>query len=105
VALLLDRYLTEQGMGDFQYISAERGHDGEESTWCTHAWLVQQGLIIDITADQFLEINESVIVTANSPWHASWSQEIAPGWYSSFISPDYLIELEDCYRRILEKCV
>jgi predicted nuclease of predicted toxin-antitoxin system len=29
-------------------------------------------LIVDITADQFAEVDEEVIVTRDSDWHASW---------------------------------
>jgi hypothetical protein len=34
-----------------------------------HAWLLVDGLTIDITADQFDDIAEPVIVTTTSPWH------------------------------------
>jgi hypothetical protein len=35
----------------------------------SRAWLEQRGVIVDITADQFLEISEPVIVTTNRSWH------------------------------------
>ena len=48
-----------------------------------HFWLEQSGFIIDITADQFEDCAESVIVTANRSWHDQFvgqtrlSQEMA----------------------------
>jgi hypothetical protein len=47
--LLLGTWLSEQGWGDFVYISAERGTLAGE-IW-THGWAEQDELIVDITAD------------------------------------------------------
>ncbi len=41
----------------------------------SHGWLKQNELIIDITADQFEDNNESVIVTINSKWHSEFNGE------------------------------
>ncbi len=66
--LLLGNYLTEQGLGDFEYILGERGSKAADpSTWTSHAWIRQGRTIIDITADQFTEVTESVIVVDGSP--------------------------------------
>jgi hypothetical protein len=46
------------------------GTDGEQS----HAWLQHDGLIIDITADQFAG-NQSIIVTRDSPFHLRFKIE------------------------------
>ena len=45
-SLLLGAYLHECGLGDFQYICGMRGEQ-------SHAWLEKDGLIVDITSDQF----------------------------------------------------
>lgn len=45
----------------------------------SHAWLTLDGLTIDITADQFAEINDPVIVAHGSAWHAAWEPE-PPQW-------------------------
>src|SRR5271163_4521740 len=67
-ALLLRAFLQDQGLGTFQYALGWRdGNDGRHS----HAWLAAGGLVVDITADQFQEIDEKVIVTENSGWHAA----------------------------------
>ncbi len=56
-------------------------------SYCPHAWLLVDGTIVDITADQFGEA--SVIVTTSSPWHDGWDREVprlpfvsATGWDS-----------------------
>lgn len=65
---LLGRYLR-QGLGlDAQYVSAER----DEDNW-SHAWTVIDGIIIDITADQFQQ--PPVVVTRQSAWHEAWKVE------------------------------
>ena len=35
----------------------------------THAWIDQGGLIVDITADQFDDIDDAVIVTFDRSWY------------------------------------
>lgn len=66
--LLLGAFLSDVGETDILYISGARGtHD--EGNWTTHAWLARGGLVIDITADQFADAPEGVIVTRNSAWH------------------------------------
>ncbi len=66
-AELLARYFVEALGIDAMYVGAERD-DG----W-THAWITIDGVIVDITADQFGQ--EPVIVTENSDWHDQWNQE------------------------------
>lgn len=47
-SLLLGAYLYEIGLGNFEYVC---GISGKQS----HAWLERNGLIVDITSDQFLD--------------------------------------------------
>jgi hypothetical protein len=35
----------------------------------THAWVERDGLIIDITADQFVDVAEPVLLTTDRTWH------------------------------------
>lgn len=71
--LLLGTFLSQAGFGEFSYVSAGR-EDIEKKAWETHAWIEQDSLIIDITADQFPEKkNDAVIVTKESSWHDSFS--------------------------------
>jgi hypothetical protein len=72
VVLLLGTFLKEQGVGTFTYVVGERG---KGRSWRSHAWLEADGVIVDITADQFPEIAEPVIVTTHSVWHKKFKQE------------------------------
>ena len=64
---LLGTYLIERGLGEFQYMLGYYKYSSNDS--CSHAWLQSDSLIIDITADQFSDISEKVIVARKSKWH------------------------------------
>lgn len=67
--MLLGEYLRNADLGDFQTRAGMRDV-GEHNQ--SHAWLEQGGLIVDITADQFPEVEDVVIVTYDSDWHQEW---------------------------------
>lgn len=54
--------LEEKGFGVVLNVS---GWKGQQS----HAWLELVDIYIDITADQFIEIDKSVIITKRSHFH------------------------------------
>jgi hypothetical protein len=64
---LLAQYLRDRGFGEWAIVSAWR--DGLSRS---HAWLEQDGWLIDITADQFDDGLEPVTVVRRSDWHESW---------------------------------
>lgn len=68
-SILLGEHLRESGLGDFHTRSGIRCDLGVNQS---HAWLNRDGLIVDITADQFDETKEAVIVSRDSPWHRMW---------------------------------
>src|ERR1700742_3783537 len=68
-SLLLAKYLQHSGFGLFNYVCGNRGEQG-------HAWLQKGKLIVDITADQFEEIQESVLVTIDRHWHKQFKVHI-----------------------------
>lgn len=72
-ALLLSRYLLDQGCGSFNYVLGMRGEGGDRHS---HAWLQRGEILVDITADQFPEVDQAVIVTTHSPWHAEFQTEV-----------------------------
>jgi hypothetical protein len=89
-ALLLGEYLKEHGETGFSYVLAFR--DG----W-SHAWLDRDGLIVDVTADQFEDAPAGVIVSRRSDWHATfavratnptrldrWDEVTAEGLWSAY---------------------
>jgi hypothetical protein len=69
-SLLLGKYLHNRGFGSFQYVCGIRRQLDEKHE---HAWLRQGAVIIDITADQFVEIHEPIIVTTDHRWHDTFS--------------------------------
>jgi hypothetical protein len=64
-SLLLARYLEENGHTGFFYVLGMRNGG-------FHAWLSKDGLVIDITADQFSDQHQAVIVALASRWHGSF---------------------------------
>src|SRR4051812_39929415 len=68
-SMLLGEFLCESGLGDFQTRSGRRQVGDFDRT---HAWLEQDGLLVDITADQFDDVDDAVVVGRESPWHDEW---------------------------------
>ena len=68
VAPMLGTYLAEQELGEFQYMLGNYGSEAE-GNWSSHAWLQLGDIVVDITADQFSDVTEPVIVQENSEWH------------------------------------
>ncbi|MDO9485389.1 MAG: hypothetical protein Q7K25_04940 [Actinomycetota bacterium] len=65
--LLLGQYLSNLGLGEWLYCSGSSyGPNGE---FRSHAWLVQNGWIVDITADQFEDVTETVTFTRDWTWY------------------------------------
>jgi hypothetical protein len=71
---MLGTFLNENGLGLFRYVLGERGSHAQDD-YTTHAWLTQDGWIVDIAADQFPEISDRVIVclASESAWHATFT--------------------------------
>lgn len=71
--LVLGQVLHDEGFQGVQYICGDKYRiDGRPYS---HAWLLYKGIIIDITADQFPEVESKVIVTSESEWHKQWEQD------------------------------
>jgi hypothetical protein len=66
VSLMLGIYLLRiLELGEFTMVRAER------SVGSRHCWLEKDGILIDLTADQFDEGLPGIIVNTKSPWHDS----------------------------------
>jgi hypothetical protein len=74
---LLGTYLLENGCGTFDYVLGYRPRepDDESGIRASHAWLQRGELVVDITADQFPEIDSPVIVAEPSEWHQSFEDQ------------------------------
>ncbi len=97
-SLLLGKYLHDGGFGSFQYVCGirRRRHEKHE-----HAWLRRGAVIIDITADQFSEIHQPVIVTTAHRWYNAFSlrnQHVADYELYDARTKDMFA---DAYRRIV----
>lgn len=68
VAVLLGTYLNNLGYGEFQYMLGDYG-SREDNSWSSHAWIQSNSLVVDITADQFSEVDVKIIVSTTSFWH------------------------------------
>lgn len=65
---LLGTYFEAMGLGTWGLMNGElpRRRNG---IICHHDWIERDGIIVDITADQFQGDLEPVIVSRGSPWH------------------------------------
>ncbi|WP_404351689.1 hypothetical protein LG324_03010 [Phycicoccus jejuensis] len=63
---MLADFLRSRSLGDPTYVTGL-----SEDHARSHAWLEIDDLIIDITADQFGDVEEQVIVTTDRSWHES----------------------------------
>lgn len=97
-SLLLGKYLYNRGFGSFQYVCGIRRRCDKKQE---HAWLRQGAVIIDITADQFPEIHEPVIVTTDHLWYDAF--RIRNEHEADYELYDYRIKdmFADAYRRIV----
>jgi len=64
ICFLLGHYLRENGFPAAEYVNGIRRVDGQ-----SHAWIETEGIIVDITGDQFAEIADEVVVTSDTKWH------------------------------------
>jgi hypothetical protein len=64
VSELLGQYFSDSGLGSWDLRSAMTS-----DLSCSHAWLEQDDLIVDITANQFSDMSEPVLVTKDRTWH------------------------------------
>ncbi len=69
---MLGAYLSDSGLGAFDYIVAARGGKGN-IPWTSHSWLERGNLVVDITADQFSDGPSEIIVSESSEWHGQFS--------------------------------
>lgn len=94
-SLLLGKYLDEMGLGKFDYVCGEPGRQ-------SHAWLEKDGIIVDITADQFDGVTEEVIVADNSDFHKRFEKDFRHSYIESFGNGDFVdIELLPAYYKII----
>ena len=73
--LFLGNYLISEGLCDADRITFPQNNYDPTGTE-SHTWLILDDyLIVDITADQYSEVNEKVIVTDYSKFHSQFEGE------------------------------
>lgn len=92
---LLAKYLRDNNI-ESEYVWGMRGEQ-------SHAWLESGELIIDITADQFPEIKEKILVTTDKSWHREFKgQRRSDGDFEKF-EPYNKNRLVTIYKNILKR--
>jgi len=73
-AQLLAAYLSDSGFPGFEYVLGSRGSK-EDGMWTSHAWIEREGMVVDITADQFADAPPGATASYDSPWHRGFDVE------------------------------
>lgn len=96
-SLLLAKYLERNGHTGFVYILGWRGER-------SHAWLLRNSLVIDITADQFEDQEQHVIVDYNSEWHSAFDRDANDDLPADFAQYDEgtVAALTQAYQAIIQ---
>jgi len=100
-SMLLGTYFKDNGIDGFILIKGKRG---EGSSLETHYWLEHGDLIIDITADQFEDINEGIVISENnSEWYRTFDKSVLQEADCRMVSAkDVRAHLEAVYDYVLE---
>jgi hypothetical protein len=100
-SILLGTYFKDNGIDGFILIKGKRG---EGSTLETHYWLEKGHTLVDITADQFADINEEIVITeVDSRWYATFDKSILhEADYRVIGAKDVRAHLEAVYDYILQ---
>jgi hypothetical protein len=73
---LLARYLvTDLQTPLVTFVHGERGGRGDGQPWQSHVWLRVGGYTVDITADQYPEVDEPVVLSMGAGWHSMWEKQ------------------------------
>ena len=70
-SLLLGAAFIDHGIHGFLYTSGERLSLDRER-WVSHSWLQGNGLIVDLTSDQFPDGLSEFVLSDQSKWHSQF---------------------------------
>lgn len=95
----------KDGINDGVLVANAKRYDAKVSEGldhqATHAWAEVRGFIVDITADQFDDFSNPIVVASSSDWHNSWTgmEQFSHDSCTS-ISDEHLREYENLSRHI-----
>ena len=73
---LLAKFLvTDLHVPLVSFVYGERGGAGTGQPWQSHVWLRVGEHTLDITADQYPEVDAPVVVSVGGGWHSSWQRQ------------------------------
>jgi len=100
-SILLGTYFKDNGINGFVLI---KGIRGEGNSLETHYWLEKGNMIVDITADQFQEINEEIVITeSSSDWYNTFDRYVQQEADHRMIAAgDVRAQLEAVYEYVLK---
>jgi hypothetical protein len=100
-SILLGTYFKDNGINGFVLIKGKRG---EGSSLETHCWLEKGDMIVDITADEFEDIHEQIVITeTDSRWYGTFDKSILhEADYRVIAARDVRAHLEAVYDYVLE---
>jgi hypothetical protein len=99
-AALLGQLLKDILEIDTQFYS---GTKKIKETLTSHAWLKAGKVFVDITADQFEEIDSPIWVTVTSRWHDEFDNRVLHKGLIKDYDKGALVKLEPFYIRLKEK--
>jgi len=102
--LLLGARLDDLGLGPFDAVGGEFSLDHDDRR--SHAWLEGRGILVDITADQFPDVSDPVLVTRDPSWHRRFHETNRGVADFRHYGPDAHAELGvvyDCIREELDR--
>jgi hypothetical protein len=97
--LILGSYLEDVGISGFSYVTGERGD--YPGSWHSHAWLQRGTLVVDITADQFDDAPQGIVVADPSPWHSTFDDVRQSAAHLRHWSGTTIPQVEAVYRQLL----
>ena len=93
--LILNAVIEHELGSSGQYVAGVRSTDEQ-----SHAWLELDDLIIDLTANQFSDVTESVIVTRDREWHDQFREITRPSARLMEYDPETRERFEKLLQRI-----
>lgn len=99
VTLLLGTALNDVVGIQFDYVA---GRLGTSIKTISHAWLEFENLIVDITADQFAEIDSPVLITESGSWHKRFDGK--PLHIANIsVYPNQIQDIENYYKKLIKE--